>query len=87
MKILSIDLYTFGDACGKGVSATVYAVVEQPSDTNQGLVTAKSRLGKKGLTIPSLELVAGHMATNLGKNVKEVLKGFPERNVCGWLDQ
>ena len=85
-KILSIDLHAFGDASGKGVSAAVYAVVEQPSGRNQGLVTAKSRLSKKGLTIPRLELVSGHMATNLVYNVKEALEGFPVRKVYGWLD-
>ena len=72
-KILSIALHTFEDASGKGVSAAVYVVVEQPSGTNQGLVTAESRLVMKGLTIPRLELLAGHMAANL----KEVLRVFP----------
>ena len=85
-KILSIDLHTFGDASGKGVAAAVYAVVEQPSGTNQGLVTAKSRLANKGLLIPRLEIVAGYMAENLVQNVKEVLKGFPVRSVNIWLD-
>ena len=85
-KILSIDLHAFGDASGKGVSAAVYAVVEQPSGMNQGLVTARSRLSKKGLTIPRLELLSGHMATNLVYNVKEALEGFPVRKVYGWLD-
>ena len=85
-NILSIDLHAFGDASGKGVSAAVYAVVQQPSGTNQGLVTAKSRLSKKGLTIPRLELVSGHMATNLVYNVKQALEGFPVRKVYSWLD-
>lgn len=85
-KILSIELHSFGDASGMGVSAVVYAVVEQLSGTNKGLVTAKSRLAKKGLTIPRLELVSGHMATNLVHNVKEALEGFPIRNVYCWLD-
>ena len=85
-KILSIDLHAFGDASRKGVSAAVYAVVEQPSGRNQGLVTAKSWLSKKGLTIPHLELVSGHMATNLVYNIKEALEGFPARKVYGWLD-
>ena len=84
--IQSIDLHAFGDASGKGVSAAVYAVVEQSSGTNQGLVAAKSRLAKKGLTIPRLELVSGHMATNLVHNVKEALQGFPVRNAYCWLD-
>ena len=85
-KILAIDLHAFGDGSGKGVSAAVYAAVEQRSGMNQGLVTAKSRLSKKGLTIPRLELVSGHMATNLVCNVKEALEGFPVRKVYGWLD-
>ena len=70
----------------KGISAAVYTVVEQPSGRNQGLDTAKSGLSKKGLTIPHLELVSGHMATNLVYNVEEALEGFPVRKVYGWLD-
>ena len=81
-KILSIDLHAFGDTSGKGVSAAVYTVVEQPSGMNQGLITAKSRLSKKGMTIPRLELVSGHMATNLVYNVKEALR---ERSMFGWI--
>ena len=60
--------------------------MEQPSGTYQGLVAAKSRHAKKGLTIPRLELVAVNMAANLVQNTKEVLKGLPERNVYRWLD-
>ena len=64
----------------------MYAVTHQLSGITQGLVTSKSRLAKKGLTTPRLELVAGHMATNLVDNVKEALQGFPIRSVYGWLD-
>ena len=62
-EIEAIDLHAFGDASSKGVSTVVYAVKQQTSGGNQGLVLAKSRLAKKGLTIPRLELVAGHMST------------------------
>ena len=85
-KIQSINLHAFGDASSKGVSAAVYSVTRQPSGVTQGLVAAKSRLAKKGLTIPRLELVAGHMATNLVHNVKDALQGFPITNVHCWLD-
>jgi hypothetical protein len=55
-----VDLHTFGDASsGSGISAVVYAVVKQPSGVSVGLVAAKSRLAKKNLTIPRLELVPG----------------------------
>ena len=85
-EILSIDLCTFGDASSKGNSAGVYTVTQQSSGITQGLVTSKSRLAKKSLTTPRLELVAGHMATNLVDKLKEALKGFPIGSAYGWLD-
>ena len=63
-SIESIDLHTFGDTSGVGTAAAVYAVVHQESGTTAGLITAKSRLAKKGLTIPRLKLVSAHMAAN-----------------------
>lgn len=85
-EITSISLHAFGDASSQGVSAAVYAVTQQPTGASQGLVAAKSRLAKKGLTIPRLELVSGHMAANLVDNVKEALEGFPVEGVYCWLD-
>lgn len=84
--IESIALHAFGDASGKGVAAVVYAVVKQPSGTTQGLVAAKARLAKQGLTIPRLELVSAHMAANLVHNVEQALVGFPVQQTYGWLD-
>ena len=78
--IQEVQLHAFGDASGYGVSAAVYAVVTQESGVTQGLVTAKSRLAKQGLTIPRLELVSGHMAANLAVNVRKALEGFPPRH-------
>ena len=63
-SIESIDLHTFGDTSGVRTAAAVYAVVHQESGTTAGLITAKSRLAKKGLTIPRLKLVSAHMAAN-----------------------
>ena len=70
---------------GTRLAATTYAVVSQSGQT-QGLVTAKARLAKQGLTIPRQELFAGHMAANLVTNVKEALEGFPVANSYCWLD-
>ena len=50
--VTNIDLHCFGDASGRGVSAALYAVVTQPFVVNVGLVTAKARLAKQGLSIP-----------------------------------
>ena len=79
-------MHSFGDASAKGVAAVVYAVVHQPSGTTQGLVAAKARLAKQGLTIPRLELVFAHIVTNLVDNVRQSLVGFPVQNTYGWLD-
>ena len=76
-EVLSIELHGFGHASGKGVAAAVYAVVVQELGVNQGLVAARVRLAKKGLTIPCLELVSGYMAVNLLTNVIEALEAFP----------
>ena len=67
-EIHEIQLHAFGDARGRGVCAAVYAVVAEASGTSQGLITAKARLAKQGLTLPRLELVSGHMAVNLASN-------------------
>lgn len=84
--IQAIALHAFGDASAQGVATAVYAVVEQASGVNQGLVTAKARLAKQGLTIPRLELVAGHMAVNLLTNVHDALTGYPVKSLNAWLD-
>lgn len=50
------------------------------------MIATKARLAKLGLTIPWLELVSGHTATNLIVNVKEALEGFPVGVSFCWLD-
>ena len=77
----SISIHAFGDASSQGVSTAAYAVTYQLSGVSQRLVTAKLRLAKKGLTIPRLELVAGHMAANRVSNVRDALEGFPFEDV------
>ena len=85
-NVESIELHAFGDASTQGVGAAVYAVVRQHSGTTQRLVTAKSRLAKQGLTVPRLELVAAHMATNLLVNVCAALPNVPAPSSYTWLD-
>ena len=50
--------------------------IQQASGTNQGLIAARSMLTRQALTIPRLELVAGHMAVNLVANVSSTLSGL-----------
>ena len=46
-SIAAGDLHVSGDANVVASCAVVYAVVHQPSVTNQGLVVSKSRIPKK----------------------------------------
>lgn len=68
------------------MAACIYAVIRQASGTKQGLIPARSRLAKQGLTIPRLELVAGHVAVNLVDNVRDAMDGLPVRSTLCWLD-
>ena len=83
----NIKLHAFGDASNHGVCAVVHAVVTQASVVTQGLITAKSCLAEKYLTIPRLELVSGHMAVDLSTNVGAALEGFNmTEDIQCWLD-
>ena len=77
-SVTMVDLRVFGDASVLGCCAAAYVVVYQPSSVNQGLIASKSRLSKRDMTIPRLELTAAHMAKNLAANIKEVL---PSQNI------
>ena len=74
--IQAIDLHGFGDASGDGTSAAVYAVVYQEAGVSQGIVEAKRRIAKKGLTIPRLELVSGQMVAKMTHNIRGALEGL-----------
>ena len=84
--ITSVELHTFGDASTLGVGTAVYSIVRQQDGTMQTLVAAKSRLAKRGLTIPRLEIISAHMATNLVTNVRNAWEDLREVTIYGWLD-
>ena len=86
LKIDYIDIHTFGDASKKGLCTAIYAVVKQGKKTYQGLLAAKARLAKKGLTIPRLELVSAHMSANQMDNAKQALSGLPINRTVAWSD-
>lgn len=85
-EIEEIELHAFEDASVNGVSATVHAVVRQRSGVTTGLIAAKARPAKQGLTITRFKLVSAHMATNLISNVRFALEGLPVKQFYGWLD-
>ena len=84
--ISSISLHVFGDASSVGMAAAAFTVVSQPSGVTQGIVAAKARLAKQCLTIPHLQLVTCHIATNMATNMREALVGYPVDKVYCWSD-
>ena len=79
-------MHGLGDASDYGVGAVGYAVVRQESGITQGLVAAKAKLAKQGLSIPRLGLISAHMVTTLLVNVKVALEGMLVTGLNGWLD-
>ena len=86
LPLTEIKLHGFGNASKKGCSAAIYCVVRQGEHTSQGLLASKSRIAKKELTIPRLELVAAHMVTNLVENVRRALEGYNITGTFAWSD-
>ena len=85
-RVESIVLHGFGDASKHGISAAVYAIVHQKSGSNVELLVAKSRLAKKDLSIPRLELVAGHLVANMLESTTTALAGIHISGSYAWLD-
>ena len=85
-EVKSIDLHLFADASSLACSAATIALVKQDTGTVQGLLTSKSRISKRNTTMPRLELVVGHMATNMANNVQKALTRWPVGCVTKWMD-
>ena len=84
--ITNIDVHLFSDVSINGVCTVAYAVIYQPNKISQGLITSKSRLAKRNLTIPRLELKAAQMSANLSQNIKNALNNQNIRNLYVWSD-
>ena len=82
--IANIDIQPFSDASINGVCSVAYAVIYQPNKISQGLITSKSRLAKRNLTIPRFELIAAQMSAILSQNIKNALDNQNVRNFYAW---
>ena len=85
-SLTSVELHGFADASLSGCCAVVYAVVVQQEAINQSILVSKTRLSKRDLTIPRLELVACHMIVNLLDNTSKALERYPVSKICAWTD-
>ena len=83
--ITNIEIHLFSDASINRLCTVAYAVIYQPNKISQSLIISKSRLAKRNLTIPSLELIAAQMSANLSQNIKNALTNHV-RNFYAWSD-
>ena len=85
-KIESVHLHFFADASNTACSSATIAVVEHSTGVVKGLLTSKSRISKRNTTIARLELVSGHMAANMARNLLAALRRWPITSVNVWMD-
>ena len=69
------------------VCTVAYSGINQQNLFCQNLITSKSRLPRKNLSIPRFELVAKHMSADLAENLKTCLikpckKNKRKKNIC-----
>ena len=83
-QISYIDIHLFSDTSLTGVCTVAYVVVIQQNIFSQNLITSISRLARKNLSIPRLEVVVAHMSANLAENVKTCLNKLSVRKVYAW---
>ena len=84
--ITNIDIHIFSIPSINGVRTVVYVVIYQPNKINQGLITIKSRLANRNITITRLESIAPQMSANLSQNIKNFLTNQNVRNFYAWSD-
>ena len=77
------DIHIFGDASWLEICAGAHAFIRQPSETEQRLITSKSRLLNKQVTISRLELVAVQIVANLVNNIRNSWQNYNIRKAYG----
>ena len=82
----AVDLHVFATASSLACCAATLALVEHESGLIKGLLTSKSRISKRGISIARLELISGHMAASLARNICHALKRSPVETVTVWMD-
>ena len=85
-EVTGVHLHLFADASNLACCAAAVAVVEQQGGMFKGLLTSKSRISKRNTCVPRLELVSGHMAANMAKNLHGALQRWPISSTTIWMD-
>ena len=82
-----IDLHMFGDSSQIASATTGIAIISQLSKETSGIVASRARIGKWGVIMSRLELIANHMNINMGYNIYNALSKVVEvKQVYMWTD-
>ena len=76
-EVLEVHLHLFVDASNLACCTVTVAVVEHDEALRKGLLAFKARIWKRNTSMPILELVGGHMAANMAKNLQSALRCWP----------
>lgn len=82
----AVHLRLFADASSLDCCATAVAVFEHEAGVSKGPLTSKSRFSKRNTFIARLELVSGHMAANMVKNLCNALQLWLIKSTTIWMD-
>ena len=80
-EVEAVHLHLFANASILACCAVAVAIVDHEGGVAKGLVTSNSRLSKRNTLIGRLELVSGHMAANMVKNLCTALQRWPIKSV------
>ena len=82
-----LALYGFADASKSGVYTVVYVLATYNNGTtSQNLLTSKSRIAPKNVSMPRLELVAAHTLAKLVNHVNQTLRSYDLQQKHMWSD-
>ena len=84
--VTNIAIHPFSDASINGVCIEAYAIIYQPNNIMQGLLTSTSSLAKRNRTIPRLKFIATQVSANLAQNIKNALNTLNVRSFYAYSD-
>ena len=73
-----IHIHQFADASNLACSTATIVLVESETGFVKDLLSFKSRISKRSLSIARLELVSGHMAANMVRNGMSGVETFTD---------
>ena len=85
-RLKAVHLHVFADASTLACCSAAITVVEGTAGVVKALLASKSRISKRDTSIPRRELIGGHMAANMARNLCNALLRWSVKTVTVWMD-